>query len=346
LTRRAVSTTVLVLAVVAIIVIAGAAYFFLGAPTTPQGPTLKMAAILPGQDNDGDYNTLGAQAIQKIKADKGIEATYAASVAVPDAGTQMEQFIGSGYNIIWAHGAQFNTAIGLNTTQQGLAAKYPNVTFIAETDAPVPGQRSNVWIIDRNFAIGYYAIGAAAALASKTGKIAYIGGLQLPFSNAEANAAIIAARSINPNIQIYRFWSGDFNDPQKANIQAQSIINQGVDVIMSSTNLGVYGILQAVNNTNVLVTTKYTDKTSYAPNNYITSYRYDFGVALEYVYDQVKSGVTSGYYVIPFGTGCYIDLPLKNVSSAANTQVSSIIDKLKSGAITVSFNASDPGPGP
>ena len=355
--RNAVSRTTIVLTIAIIIIIAASSFYVLSiqSPTTNQSTSTvasyKVAAILPGFANEADYNTLGYLALGELHNSTGVQTAYAENVAVPDAATKMEQFIGNGYNVIWAHGAQFNTAIGLDNGSKGLASKYPKVVFIAETDAPVKNQRSNVWIIDRNFAIGYYAIGEAAALASKTGKIAYIGGVQLPFSNAEANAAILAARSVNPSIQVYRYWSNDFNDPVGAKTQAQSMMSLGIDVIMSSTNLGVFGIMQALNGTNVLLTTKYTDKSSYAPSNYITSYEYDFGVALAHAFTQIQKGVDSGFYVIPFGlqgqtAGCFIQLPLHNVSSTVNDKVTTLVNQLISGTIKVQFNSTAPGPGP
>ncbi len=348
--RKAIGRTTIALAIVIIAIIAVSSVYFLYNQAPPSGPTLKVAAILPGFANDADYNTLGYLALSALHNQTGVVTAYAENVAVPDAGTKMEQYIGNGYNVIWAHGAQFNTAIGLDNKSNGLAAKYPAVTFIAETDAPVTGQRSNVWIIDRNFPIGYYAIGAAAALATTTGKIAYIGGVQLPFSNAEANAAIQAAKSVNSSVQVYRYWSNNFNDPVGAQTQAQSMIGLGIDVIMSSTNLGVFGIMKAVNGTSVLITTKYTDKSSYAPRNYITSYEYDFSVALRYVYDAIVAGNDNGYYKIPFGTstsaGGFIQLPLHNVASTVNDRVTTIVNQLAAGTIVVPFNSTAPGPGP
>ncbi len=56
------------------------------------------------------------------------------------------------------------------------------MVFIAEGDAPVADAPANLWFIDRNFNVGYYGIGATAALASTTKKIAYLGGQALPFS--------------------------------------------------------------------------------------------------------------------------------------------------------------------
>lgn len=361
--RSAISTTTTAISIVVIVIIAGvaAALYLQGSPatsttttttttTTTAAPALKVAEIMPGLASDGDYNTLGALALSQLHNDTGAQVKYSDNVAVPDAATVMQQYISQGYQVIWVHGGQFDTAVGMSTDTSGLAATYPNVNFIVENDAPITHQRSNVWNINRNFATGYYAIGAAAALATKTNKIAYIGGVQLPFSNAEANAAIAAAKSVNPQIQVYRYWSSNFNDPVGAQTQTKSMIALGVDVVMSSTNLGVYGIFKAVNGTSVLVTTKYTDKLSYAPNNYITSYEYNFAPALEHIYSQIQNNVTTGYYTITFGStaaaGCGIQMPLHNEASTANTKVSNIISGILDGSITVGFNATAPGPGP
>ncbi len=106
----------------------------------------------------------------------GIEAVYSESVPVPDVDRAMREYIDLGYNIIWTHGGQFIT----QTVE--LAKVFPDVVFIAEGDAPVADAPANLWFIDRNFNVGYYGIGATAALASTTKKIAYLGGQALPFS--------------------------------------------------------------------------------------------------------------------------------------------------------------------
>lgn len=334
------------LAVVALVVVAVLAigvYFIstqpaANTPTVTEKPTISLAAIFPGSIQDADYNTLGYLAVLKARDELGVKTAYSERVQVPDAERVMTEYISLGYNVIWAHGAQFNTAL------LKLAREHSNIIFIMETDSPIADQPKNVWIMDRNFPIGFYALGALAALSTKTGKIGYIGGIDLPFSRAEVNAVLQAIRDVNPNVKLRYAWVGDFNDPVKARSVAESMIAEGIDFILSSVNLGNYGIIEAVKNAKgpVYMTVKYTDKSSFAPSNIVTSYNYDFGVALVHILREIQKGNASGYYKMEYGSACYLLLPLRNVDKEVEQRVIEIDRALRTGKIVVLFNTTLP----
>lgn len=301
------------------------------APAEP-AKEYKLAAIFPGVITDADYNTLAYIGVSEVTKSAGIESTYSESVAVPDVDRVMREYIDLGYNVIWTHGGQF-----VNQTVE-LAKAFPDVIFIAEGDAAVAEPPANLWFIDRNFQVGYYGIGTAAALATKTNKIAYLGGQALPFSYQEVHAIQQAIADLGSDVELIYVWTGDFNDPTKARQTADALIGQGVDVIMSSLNLGVYGVFEAakaVPDKNILVTVKYTDKTSYAPANYVTSVIYDFAGPLQDIFARINAGETGGYYPLGFDTGVIVQLPLNNVDAAVQTQVEETVQKVIDGTIVV-----------
>lgn len=307
------------------------------APVATEAPAepaveYKLAAIFPGVITDADYNTLAYIGVSEVTRTLGIESTYSESVAVPDVDRVMREYIDLGYNVIWTHGGQF-----VNQTVE-LAKAFPEVIFIAEGDAAVAEPPANLWFIDRNFQVGYYGIASAAALATKTGKIAYLGGQALPFSYQEVHAVQQALADLGSDVELVYVWTGDFNDPTKARQTADALIGQGVDVIMSSLNLGVYGVFEAakaVTDKQILVTVKYTDKTSYAPANYVSSVIYDFAGPLQDIITRIQAGETGGYYPLGFETGVEVQLPLKNVDPAVQTAVEEIVQKVVDGTITV-----------
>ena len=346
------ATAVILVIVVALVAVAGVGYYYYSQQSSTHVLSqYKVAAIFSGPINDGNYNQLGYEALEALNA-SGVPTAYTENVPSPTATflTDVQQYINEGYNIIWAHGGQFATAIGVGSNSStALAVEYPNVIFIAEADNPAPiNVPKNVWVIDRNFAPGFYVEGALAAMTSKSGIIGYIVGQQLPFANAEANAVIAGARSINPNIKIYRTFTGDFNDPVKARTAVQSMLGLGADVIISALNLADSGIYPAIQGTPVLYESVYTNQYSYVPNNYLTSYLYNFTPPLLHVFNEIKSGVTSGYYKIPFSPtgGVYMQTPIANVNSTVQSRIQNIINEVVNGQITVEFNSTAPGPGP
>jgi basic membrane protein A and related proteins len=302
------------------------------APTVqPEAKTYKLAAVFPGVITDADYNTLAYVGLTAVKSDLGVDTAFSESVPVPDVDRVMREYIDAGYNMIWTHGGQF-----VNQTVE-LARAFPDLVFIAEGDAPVENPPANLWFIDRNFHTGFYAIGATAAKATKTGKIGYIGGQTLPFSYAEVHAVQQALKDLGSNVELKTVWVGDFNDPTKARQVADAMMAEGVDTIMGSLNLGMFGVFEAVkaNPNKVLVTAKYTDKTSFAPDNYITSLLYDFAGPLKEIVTRTQKGETGGYYPLGFDTGVAVQLPLRNVDESVMNEVKAITDDIISGKIQV-----------
>ena len=301
------------------------------APQAAPGAEYKLAAILPGVITDADYNTLAYVGIMAVESDLGVDVAYSESVAVPDVDRVMREYIDGGYNIIWTHGSQF-----VSQTKE-LATQFPDVTFIAEGDAAVEDPPENLWVIDRNFNVGFYGIGAVAAKLTQTGKIGYIGGLTLPFSYAEVHAMEQAIADLGVDVELMTVWTGDFNDPTKARQVADAMMAEGVDVIVGSLNLGMFGLFEAVKagSGEVLVTAKYTDKTNYAPDNYVTSVLYDFAGPLKAIIERTMKGEKGGYYPLGFDTGVAIQLPLKNAPDDVNSEVEKVVADVKDGKITV-----------
>lgn len=301
------------------------------APAAAPSQEYKLAAIFPGVITDADYNTLGYIGVTAVQTDLGIEVAYSESVAVPDVERVMREYIDDGFNIIFTHGGQFVS----QTT--ALAQEFPEVYFIGEGDAPVEDAPENFWIIDRNFHVGFYAIGALAAKQTQTGKIGYISGLSLPFSYAEVHAVEQAIDDLGLDVEMTPVWAGDFNDPTKARELTDAMIAEGVDVIMGSLNLGMFGLFEGVKGASgqVWATAKYVDKANFAPDNYVTAVLYDWAGPLKDIVGKIMAGEAGGYYPLGFDTGVAIQMPLQNVPDELNAEIEQIVADIESGKIEV-----------
>ena len=291
----------------------------------------KVAAIFPGVITDADYNTLGYMALQAVNKDMGLEIGYSEKVAVPDVERVMREYVDQGFTIIWTHGGQF-----FSQTAK-LAKENPKVSFVAEFDAPAQNPPKNLWVMDRNLHQPFYVLGLIAARMTKTGKVGYIGGLTLPFSYAEVHAAEQGIKSTGKQVELKAVWVGDFNDPTKARELADAMIADGVDVIMGSLNLGMLGVFEAVKAapSKVYVMAKYSDKSEFAPDNYITSALYDYTKPFKDIVQNILNGKPGGYYPMSFKTGHTVLLPLHNAPPELEKEVKQVLADLKSGKIKV-----------
>ena len=294
----------------------------------------KMAVIMAAPIQDADYGTLAYETINFLKKKYGIQTAYAEKAQVPETERILREYIDEGFNIIWLHGAQF-TPPALK-----IAAEYPNVVFIAEEDIIPKTIPPNFWYMDRNYYIGFYPLGYLAALKTQTGKIGYIGGLDLPFARGEINAIKQAIRDSGVKVEFDYLFVGDFNDVLKARQATEGLIAKGVDVIISALNMGNFGMFPAVMQSKrpVYVATTYTDKKSLAPGLYLTSDLFDFKIPLDHMVGKItKDGTKTGVVPLEYGPGkaIWTQFPIQNVSDEINAKVKKVADDIVSGKVKV-----------
>lgn len=287
----------------------------------PAGPAVKFAMILPGTVEDADYNFVGYRAMLDVERQYGATAKYQERVSPADAERVARGFIGDGYNVIAFHGGQYVTVV------KKLAPQFPDVTFIMESAGTMADLPGNVWNIGRKFYQGFYPLGILGAKASKTGKIGVIAGIKLPDFVASINAVKEAARSVRPDAQVLYTFVGDQNDPVKARQAAEAQIGAGADFLILLVNLGAFGVIEAVKEKPVLVTTYYTDKSALAPKNFTTSVLFDFGVPYKAVVGKIVQGTRSGYEEMRPGNGMTLG-PISNVPEEAARATREAFDKI------------------
>lgn len=98
---------------------------------------------------------------------------------------------------------------------------------------------------------GSFLVGALAALASKTGKLGFVGGMDVPLIRRFACGYAQGARHIDPDIQMFQNMTGStpaaWNDPGKGAELARSQFDRGADVVFAAaggTGIGVYQAAQ------------------------------------------------------------------------------------------------------
>lgn len=291
----------------------------------------KMAAILPGRIDDGDYNQLANAAGTAINREYGIQVDYFEDVTVPKLTNLVADLSKQNYTIVWIHGSQFDAQV------RQLAEKYPRITFIMEGDQEPEELPVNTWFIDRNFQQGMYVLGRVAAEKTRTGKVGYLCGLSLPFSYAEIHAIQQAIADSGKSIELIPVWTGDFNDPAAARSSTADLLTDGVDVVIGSLNLGMKGLADEINSTSTEVwfTGKYTSKAELSPSHFLTSVEYNFTIPLNEIINNLTRGKRSGYYGMDFGQGLSITQPVQNADPALDDLVSSWTADVASGKIAV-----------
>ena len=141
-----------------------------------------------------------------------------------------------------------NPIIGVGFAQapaiENVAKEYPDLKFtIIDGVVDLPNVQSVIFKEHE----GSYLVGILAAMASKTGKVGYIGGMDIPMIRAFGCGYVQGAKFANPNIEIVQNMTGTtpsaWNDPGRGAELSRGQFDRGVDVIYAAaggTGIGVY----------------------------------------------------------------------------------------------------------
>ena len=96
---------------------------------------------------------------------------------------------------------------------------------------------------------GAYVIGVIAALTSKTGKVGFVGGMDIPLIRRFEMGYEAGAKKINPDISVLANYVGitseAWNNPPKGKELAMSQYDAGADVIFAAAGASGLGVFDA-----------------------------------------------------------------------------------------------------
>jgi basic membrane protein A len=127
-----------------------------------------------------------------------------------------------------------------------VAKQFPDRKFvIVDSEVALPNVRSVMFEEHE----GSYLVGAIAALKSKSGKIGFVGGMDIPLIRRFQMGYEAGAKAVNPNIRIvtnYVGITGDaWNNPPKGKELARAQYEQGVDAIFAPAGASSLGVFDA-----------------------------------------------------------------------------------------------------
>jgi basic membrane protein A and related proteins len=152
----------------------------------------------------------------------------------------------------------FDLIIGVGFAQgpimQKVANDYPNIKFaiidgvIFEADGKTPKQ--NVASLVFREHEGSFLVGMTAAAKSKTGKLGFVGGMDIPLIHKFETGYEEGARYVNPKIEVFQNYvgvtDGAWNNPGKGKELALNQIEKGADVIFTAAGNSGLGAFDAV----------------------------------------------------------------------------------------------------
>ena len=286
---------------------------------------------------DKSFNEGVANGAMKFKQDTGIDFRDFEIQNDAQREQALRRFAHDGYSPIVAVG--FTQASAL----EKVAAEFPDIKF-AIIDAVV--EKPNVRSIVFKEHEGSFLVGLMAALASKSGKIGFVGGMDIPLIRKFACGYVEGAKYAKPDIEVMQNMTGTtgaaWNDPVKGGELAKSQMDRGADVIYHAAGGTGLGVLRAAADAGKLGIGVDSNQDGLFPGHVLTSMLKRVDVATYNTFTDAKNGQFSpGVYVLGLkenGVAYALD---DNNKALVTSQIKGAVDKASSDIVAGTIKVHD-----
>jgi basic membrane protein A len=204
--------------------------------------TLKVGLVLDkGGKDDKSFNSAAYLGASKAEKDLKIELKYVEATDTNAVENLHRAFARKNFDLIIGIGFAQTEAV------KKVAAQFPKVKFaLVDGELNAPNVRSLLFEDHE----GSFLVGAAAAMKSKSGKVGFIGGMDIPLIRRFQMGYEAGAKQVNPKAEVITNYIGvtgeAWNNPAKAKELALSQISQGAEVIFVAAGASGSGVFDAV----------------------------------------------------------------------------------------------------
>jgi basic membrane protein A len=193
---------------------------------------------------DKSFNEAAYNGAERFKEEAGIEYLEFEVTNESQRDQALRRMARRGANVVVAVGFSFATPL------EEIAKEFPDTKFVI-IDSVV--EQPNVQSVVFKEHEGSFLVGMAAALASKTGKVGFVGGMDIPLIRNFAHGYEQGVKHVNPDAEVFVNMTGTtpaaWNDPAKGAELAQSQFDRGADVVYAAAGGTGLGVLQAAADT-------------------------------------------------------------------------------------------------
>lgn len=248
----------------------------------PSSSEFRVALVTPGSIADASWNSGAYAGLMLVKDSLGVAVSHVEARTPGDQEEQLRTYAAQGYTVIFGHGFEFQDAA------ERVAKEYPNAVFVITSGQRV---RGNVVPLIFKLSDATYLAGMVAGALTKTNKLGYVGGIELPPVKLAYEAWAAGARAVNPAVESRETYLNTFDDAVAGHEAALAMVRLGVDMLHHNADQAGLGVFQAAKESPaVYVFGSNADQASLAPDRVIGSAVIDLPRAFLLIARQVREG--------------------------------------------------------
>ena len=249
---------------------------------------LTMGFIYVGAKDDYGYNQAHAEGAAGVAKVPGVKIVEQASV--PET-TEVQEAM---RNMIEEDGVTvlFPTSFGyFDPHILELAKEYPEVQFFHCGGLYQEGMPKNVGSYFGYIDEAQYVAGIIAGHTTKTGKLGFIAAKPIPQVLRNINSFTLGARSVKPEITTQVIFTGDWALPVKEAEAANSMADQGVDVLTCHVDSPKV-VIETAEKRGIFSSGYHANQATLAPKGYLTGAEWDWTKVYSDYAKMIKAGKT------------------------------------------------------
>jgi basic membrane protein A and related proteins len=199
----------------------------------------RVALITPGSIADAAWNSGAYAGLLQIRDSTRAAISHVEARTPGEQAEALRSYAAQGYNLVFGHGFEFQQPA------ERVGAEYPRTVFVVTSGERVSAAGNVVPMV---FGIeeGTYLAGMLAGGMTKSNKIGFIGGMELPPIVRGYEGWRNGAKAVNPGVESRLAYLNTFDDVAAGREAALAMIRLGVDMLHHNADQAALGLFQAV----------------------------------------------------------------------------------------------------
>lgn len=259
-----------------------------GATTEPAKKSDLVVGLVFDKGGLGDksFNDSANRGLEDAKAKYGVTGKTVDSKSESEYKTNLEALAEQGAGLV------IGVGIAMKDSVEAAAKKYPNVKFaIVDATVAAPNVRSLLFKEEE----GSYLAGYLAGQMTKTNKIGFVGGMELPLIKKFQFGYQAGALASNPKVEFLPAkYTGDWVNVDLGKVSAKSLFGSGADVVYAAAGRAGLGVITAAKEEKKYAIGVDSDQDELEPGSVLTSMIKRVDVAVSETVGSVVQGTFAG----------------------------------------------------
>ena len=227
-------------------------------------PVLRVGVVTSiGGLGDKSFNDFTFAGVQRAVEELGAEVDVVEPAAIGDFEGLLREFAMAGkHEVILAIGFLQTEALAI------VAPEFPDQKFII-VDGVVEEPNVTALVFRENE--GSFLVGVLAGMMTDTGRVGFIGGMDVPIIHRFEAGFVAGAKWANPDVVVDVTYAGTFKDPAIGKEHAIAHFGRGVDIVFPAAGATALGVFEAAAEFDKLAIGVDVDQAHLAPDYIVAS---------------------------------------------------------------------------